>query len=281
MRQKINKMRTNKSILHKFALILTILTAYTQASGTISAVSEANIHDIYKELTATRHKGKGLLVLFYSPNCGHCQAFEKMYLKAAQKLADKSEGGLKFMKADCQKNPTLIPAFQVMYFPYLVYFAQGLPKTKMPLMLTSTTGLAEQWMNMMDQKYRRSQLKKHKGEKKVDLAGFKKEHQIKFKKALDTDKDIYRSIVEHAKTELGYKHYHRGLMGTLFDGARGKSSVKLVKVKHVGEKKKKVVKKQKTEKKKKVLKNKKKDDLGLGGLGLDGLGLEDVNILVV
>ena len=110
----------------------------------------------------------------------------------------------------------MIPAFQVMYFPYLVYFAEGLPKTKMPLMLTSTTSLAEQWMDMMDQKYRRSQLLKHKGEKKVDLKKLKKEHRAKFKTAIDTDKDIYGSVIEHAKTELGYKKYHSGLQSALF-----------------------------------------------------------------
>ena len=103
-----NRSKTNTSKTTKLLSVLSII-AVLVASGqviasettTISAVTESNIHQIYKALTKTRKKGKGLLVLFYSPNCGHCQAFEKMYLKAAKKLADKSDGGLNFLKADC------------------------------------------------------------------------------------------------------------------------------------------------------------------------------------
>jgi thioredoxin-like negative regulator of GroEL len=141
IKPNLSTKKANMSFL-LFAILLISFSSYIKSSS--STVTESSPHTIYKELRKTRNnKSKGLLVLFYSPRCEHCRTFEKTYIKAANELVSNSNNGLMFLQANCEKNPSLIPAFQVIYFPFLVYFSNGLPKAKMPLILADSKVLAE------------------------------------------------------------------------------------------------------------------------------------------
>jgi thioredoxin-like negative regulator of GroEL len=160
---------------------------------------------LFHDLSKTRKNDQSMVVLFYAPNCGHCKLFEKLYKQAAVNLAKKKGKKLKFFKANCQKNPNLIIAFKIKFFPYLVYFHDGLPKKKMPLLLTNSKGLTQQWIDMIDQKF-------HKQPKsKVKRANKHKKSLASEMKAIDQE---YASIVGLAST--GYSKYQKQLKNVLF-----------------------------------------------------------------
>jgi len=69
---------------------------------------------------------KFLLVEFYAPWCGHCQALEPEYIKAAEILA-KKHSEIRLGKLDSTKEPKITEKFKIQGFPSLKFFRNGIP----------------------------------------------------------------------------------------------------------------------------------------------------------
>lgn len=69
-------------------------------------------------------KSKGeVIVDFFAPWCGPCQAMLPNVDKAAGKFADK----VKIFKVDIEKDPDLAAKFSVLSVPTLIFFKNGKP----------------------------------------------------------------------------------------------------------------------------------------------------------
>ncbi|CAN6247596.1 unnamed protein product, partial [Urochloa humidicola] len=76
-------------------------------------------------LAATRH----VMVEFYAPWCGHCQALAPDYAAAASHLAaHHSQGHLALAKVDATEDADLAQKYDVQGFPTILFFIDGVPK---------------------------------------------------------------------------------------------------------------------------------------------------------
>ena len=140
------------------ALFLSVLTCID------AAVPDADMHKVYQSLYNTSRGDHDLVVLFYSPMCQHCEKFLGKYEEAFETIKSNKNIKINFLKANCGKYYNMIAAFDVDLFPDVVYFHKGVPRERMPLMLTKLEGLTEQWFEMM--------YKKH--NKNIEKSNFKK-----------------------------------------------------------------------------------------------------------
>jgi len=205
-------MKNSKGKLIFLVLLLNLGEALRASrSRSTTGVQKTSMKKLFHDLAVTRKNKESMVVLFYSPNCGHCKEFEKKYMIAAKNLYKKKNKKLKFFKANCQNNPNLIVAFKIKFFPYLVYFHDGIPKTKMPLLLTNSKGLTEQWIDMIDSKFRPQKNKFRRAKKKGKGTSLKSQMR-----AIDQE---YASMVGLAST--GYHKYQKQLKNQLFGHQAG------------------------------------------------------------
>ena len=69
-------------------------------------------------------KNKPIVVLFYAPWCGHCQAFAPEYSKLADKLVEE-KSTLKVAKIDAIANEDTGKAQKIMGFPTIRFFYEN------------------------------------------------------------------------------------------------------------------------------------------------------------
>ena len=138
---------------HPHSAIL-LLTVALLLSGILTSgvVKQCNLQRLYRQLEHDRKKSGSLVVLFYSPTCGECHHLIKFYKQAARRLHRQGKK-IKFMAANAVKEPTMIAAFRIQFFPSLEYFEGGIPRARMPLILAQSAGMTQQWMRMMNKKY--------------------------------------------------------------------------------------------------------------------------------
>jgi hypothetical protein len=74
--------------------------------------------------------------------------------KVVNTVFAKSDPDLDFFLGDCGLNPHYLSAFTVSYFPFLVYFHQGLPFESMPAILTQSEVLTTKWIMDIRSKFK-------------------------------------------------------------------------------------------------------------------------------
>lgn len=103
-------------------------------------------HELFGELKRNHRNKKDMMVLFYHPMCPHCHEFLPKFEKVLQGLYKNERPRLTFYKGDCGINPHYIAAFGIKYFPFLVYFHNGIPLESMPPPFTTEAVLTKKWI---------------------------------------------------------------------------------------------------------------------------------------
>lgn len=109
-------------------------------------------HEIYGELQRNRKDNKDMIVLFYHPQCPHCHLFIPKLTKIVN-IMKKENTAIEFFLGDCGINPHYLAAFQVTYFPFMVYFHAGLPFESMPAVFTLSEVLTTKWIKDTHKKF--------------------------------------------------------------------------------------------------------------------------------
>lgn len=103
-------------------------------------------HELFGELKRGHRNKKDIMVVFYHPMCPHCHEFLPKFEKVLQGLYKKEKPQLTFYRGDCGINPHYIAAFGIKYFPFLVYFHNGIPLESMPPPFTTEEVLTKKWI---------------------------------------------------------------------------------------------------------------------------------------
>ena len=201
-------------------------------------VPDANMHKVYSSLYSTSRGDHDLVVLFYSPMCQHCEKFIGKYEEAFRTIKSNKNIKLDFLKANCGKYYNMIAAFDVDVFPDIVYFHKGVPRERMPLMLTKLEGLTEQWFEMMFKKYNKNKAEKPQKQSFLKAPTLKQKQQAKpltspsLKKysLTNTIMGAAQSSSEELSTEVVSKYHHnmRTLLFSKNDLFRRKSTLKVL-----------------------------------------------------
>ncbi|KDN44078.1 disulfide isomerase [Tilletiaria anomala UBC 951] len=90
--------------------------------ATLGAAAGSNVRDLTKtkDFDATIGKGKGALVEFFAPWCGHCKSLAPTYEKLADAFASSNE--VVIAKVDADSNKALGKRYGIQGFPTLKWF---------------------------------------------------------------------------------------------------------------------------------------------------------------
>lgn len=78
--------------------------------------------EITKEnFESIKSKNAKLVVDCWANWCGPCRALAPLF----ERLADRYQGKVSFVKMDCDKNPELVKLFQVMAIPTILFLEDG------------------------------------------------------------------------------------------------------------------------------------------------------------
>jgi protein disulfide-isomerase-like protein len=80
----------------------------------------------YKDVLK-KPENANMLVMFYTPWCGHCKKMKKDYAEAAEQLASEKNSG-KLAVVDCTVHRVISDEFSITGFPTLKYFENGVYK---------------------------------------------------------------------------------------------------------------------------------------------------------
>ena len=83
-------------------------------SGKLTEVTKENFDSI-------KSKNTRMVVDCWANWCGPCRALAPIF----ERLADRYQGKVSFVKMDCDKNPELVTQFQVMAIPTILFFRDG------------------------------------------------------------------------------------------------------------------------------------------------------------
>lgn len=170
------------------------------------SLESSSVESLFHDLNHSREHGTSLIVIFYASTCHHCQKFLKGFVNVIPQL-EEAHPKMIFKKANCLEVPNFIVAFDVKYFPYMVYFRKGVPRARMPLFLTDYPKMAKQWIDMMHRKYIKEEKRiKSKKEGKEEEAGGKK------RKKIDNG---YASLDDLMEDDEKIKGYHEGIHAIL------------------------------------------------------------------
>jgi thiol-disulfide isomerase/thioredoxin len=120
--------------------------------GITQKIEEIDRFQLYHILLKLHKSPKDMFVLFYHSHCPHCKVFLPQFNKIGMSL--KRNGFVAdFYAVDCAKNPHLIPAFQVTYFPFLAYFHNAVPYERMPGTFTFSVPFSKHWIIEQKKKF--------------------------------------------------------------------------------------------------------------------------------
>ena len=83
-------------------------------SGKLAEVTKENFGSI-------KSKNDRFVVDCWANWCGPCRAMSPIF----ERLADRYQGKVSFVKMDCDKNPELVMQFQIMAIPTILFFKGG------------------------------------------------------------------------------------------------------------------------------------------------------------
>ncbi len=83
-------------------------------SGKLAEVSK-------EDFGSTKSKNTKLVVDCWANWCGPCRALAPIF----ERLADRYQGKVTFVKMDCDKNPELVTQYEIMAIPTILFFKNG------------------------------------------------------------------------------------------------------------------------------------------------------------
>lgn len=193
-------------------------------------VPKINRHELYGEVKRKHRRKKDMVILFYHPMCPHCHEFLPKYQNVVANLTTKEKPQIDFFTGDCGLNPHFIAAFGIDYFPYLVYFHNGIPFEKMPPAFTQAEFLTKKWLLKMRNQYRNYKI----GDKILSGTKMKNERQF-FKQFLKIlRKQLFSNIKLDLRSPKDIKNYLGRKAHKEIDNLKTKKKMKIgKKVKHV------------------------------------------------
>lgn len=87
-----------------------------------------------------------LMVLFYDSRCKHCSAFLPI-LRQVDALVQKHRIRVKIARLDTKGHPEFIIAYNLRFFPSLLYFSRGEFKDILPIQLYDNSQQVTKWLN--------------------------------------------------------------------------------------------------------------------------------------
>ncbi|KAF2074110.1 hypothetical protein CYY_004595 [Polysphondylium violaceum] len=112
-----------KSNLEKFILKPLSPISPTRGPGSWREIESTVYHLGSRNYTSFLSNNANALVMFYSPNCGHCEKMKPAYAQAAD-IVSKSESGV-FAALDCTNNKEICDKIDIKGFPTLYFFKDG------------------------------------------------------------------------------------------------------------------------------------------------------------
>ncbi|GAM20669.1 hypothetical protein SAMD00019534_038440 [Acytostelium subglobosum LB1] len=91
--------------------------------GTWSKIKSQVYHLTTRNISSFLNSHPKTIIMFYSPNCGHCEKMKPAYAEASIIAQDNKLGD--FASFDCSVERSVCEKYQVQGFPTMIYFSKG------------------------------------------------------------------------------------------------------------------------------------------------------------